>query len=92
MLRIARTRSSHELHFDSYVTCSLALFTSSSLSIEGEDMVGVNPICFAQRLVGKEGTDGIVCLQIGGRVAPGTFTDRVLIYKLHMLDGIHIAF
>ena len=26
----------HELHLDSYITCSLALFTSSSLSIEGE--------------------------------------------------------
>lgn len=43
-------------------------------------------------LVGKEGADGIVCLQIGGRVAAGTLADRVLIYKLHVLDGIHIAF
>lgn len=82
---------SHKLHFDGYIARSLTFLASSSLGIEGEVLCGETHL-LGKWLVGKERTDGIVCLQIGGRVAAGTLADRVLIYKLHVLDGIHIAF
>ena len=81
----------HKLHLDGYVSCSLALLASSSLGIEGEVLRRETEL-LSQRLVGKERADGIVCLQIGGRVASGTLSDRVLIDKLHVLDGIEVAF
>ena len=82
---------SHKLHLDGYVSSSLAFLASSALGIEGEELWGESHL-LGEWLVGKEGADGIVCLQIGSRVAAGTLADRVLIYKLHVLDGIHIAF
>ncbi len=52
-----------------------------------EKYCGVKPICLARWLVGKERADGIVGLQISGRIAAGTLADRVLVDKLHVLDG-----
>ncbi len=86
-----RGEVSHKLHLDGYVSSSLAFLASSALGIEGEELWGESHL-LGEWLVGKEGADGIVCLQIGGRVAAGTLADRVLIYKLHVLDGIHVAF
>ena len=82
---------SHKLHFDGYIARSLTFLASSSLGIEGEVLCGETHL-LGKWLVGKERTYGIVCLQIGGRIASRTLADRVLVYEFYVVDGIQVAF
>lgn len=57
----------HKLHLYGYYTGTLALFASSSVGIEGEEL-GCVAHLLRQRLLGKEVSDGIVGLDVCGRV------------------------
>ena len=81
----------HKLHLDGNISRTLTFLASSAFSIERE-VLGRESHLLSQWLVGKEGTYRIVRLQISGRVAAGTLSDRVLVNKLYMTDALPVAF
>ena len=80
----------HELHLYRDDACSFTFLASSTLGVERE-VLGSIPHLARKGLGGKQLPDGIVCLDVGGRIGPGGFANRILVDKLDVLDGIHVA-
>ena len=81
----------HKLHLDGNISRTLTFLASSAFGIEREVLRRKSHL-LSQWLVGKKGTYRIVRLQIGGRVAAGTLSNRVLVNKLYVTDALPVAF
>ena len=81
----------HELHLDRDDTSALTLLTAPTLGVEGEILWGETHL-LGEGLFGIEVTDGIVGLDIRGRIGACGLPDRILVDELHTVDGLDIPF
>ena len=80
----------HELHLDGDDASTLTLLTTATLGIKRE-ILGGEAHLLGQGLIGKEVANGIVGLDVGGRIRTGALANGVLIDELHVTDGVDVA-
>ena len=80
----------HELHLHRDDTGTLTLLTASALCVERE-ILGREAHLLGQRLVGIEVTDGVVGLDVSGRIGTGGLADGILVDELHVFHGVDVT-
>src|SRR5258705_355093 len=81
---------SEELHFNNLLSFPFAGIASSAIHIKRK-MFGLKATHFAQRLFGKKVSYLIIGFYISDRIAPGRFSDRVLINQFDLRYAFNIA-
>ena len=81
----------HELHAHRHVAFSFARFATSARNVEAE-VGGLEASCLGMGGVRQERADFIEGLDVGDRIGARAFANRVLVHKLQMLQGVHVAF
>src|SRR5690606_19845506 len=80
----------HKLHLDFDLTFTLASFASPTFHVERKVGGLVAPLN-RKGLVSIKLAYNVVCLYITDGIGSGRFSDRVLIYKLHLRDTVYVA-